>query len=74
MKNGTATTKEATMNIATFRTQVISKWATGWTARKFVNQARKHALRVTTQKDANELDYLVGHRVSQDQRKEFVNV
>ena len=62
------------MNVATFRKQVMSRWTTAWTARKFVEQARQHGLRVTTQHDANELDYLVGHCVSQDKRKEFVNV
>lgn len=62
------------MNIDTFRTQVINKWNTGWTARKFVNQARKHGLRVKNQKDANELDYLVGHKVNKEARGEFSHV
>jgi len=51
--------------------KIMSKWRTNWTQRKFVNQARKHGLKVTTQRNANELDYLVGSKVTQEARREF---
>ena len=58
------------MNTADF-VQMMQSWNTGWTRRKFINQARKNNLSIRTQAQHNEIHYLVGHVVSGDDLSEF---